>query len=96
MSMPDNLTIYKVPFGEDGFLLSFIEPTFGANEEAEYMKMSSYNELYGMYERAVKIVFEERELAEQLRERISDLIDDKDYLKYKLDNIARGDNGPTT
>lgn len=61
MSMPDNLTIYKVPFGEDGFLLSFIEPPFGSNEEAEYIKMSSYNELYGMYERAVKIVMELRE-----------------------------------
>lgn len=61
MSMPDTLTIYKVPFGEDGFLLSFIEPPFGSNEEAEYIKMSSYNELYGMYERAVKIVTELRE-----------------------------------
>lgn len=61
MTMPDTLTIYKVPFGEDGFLLSFIEPPFGSNEEAEYIKMSSYNELYGMYERAVKIVMELRE-----------------------------------
>lgn len=45
MSMPDTLTIYKVPFGEDGFLLSFIEPPFGSHEEEEYIKMSIFNEI---------------------------------------------------
>lgn len=42
MSMPDTLTIYKVPFGEDGFLLSFIEPPSGDHDRAEYVKMSTY------------------------------------------------------
>jgi hypothetical protein len=50
--MPDTLTIYKASFGEDGFLLSFIEPLFGAKEEEEYIKMSSFNGLYGKYVRA--------------------------------------------
>lgn len=50
MTMPDTLTIYKVPFGEDGFLLSFIEPPFGSHEEEEYIKMASYDELYARWE----------------------------------------------
>lgn len=79
MSMPDTLTIYKVPFGEDGFLLSFIPAIQGRIEEEAYIKESTYLEL------------SERHL--DLHVRLSEALEDLDYMKYKLREIA---DGPTT
>lgn len=78
MSMADTLTIYKVPFGEDGFLLSFIPAIQGHTEAAAYIKESIYLDL------------SERHL--DLHVRLSEALEDLDYLKYKLREIA---DGPT-
>lgn len=76
MSMPDTLTIYKVPFGGDGFLLSFIPAIQGHTEEAAYIKESKYLELS---ERHLELHIELLEAREDL-----------DHLKYKLREIADG------